>query len=146
MNKIVLTGPPGIGKTTLILEIISQINKPCRGFFTKELRKKGQRTGFLAESLTGKEIILAEKGRPSRWKLGRYGVQVKEFEEAILADISPPYRQNEVIVIDEIGKMECFSRQFCYLVEQILQSNTGLLATLGVQNHPFLNKVRRNND
>lgn len=44
MQKILFTGPPGCGKSTLIERIIQRIETPATGFFTWEIREKGQNT------------------------------------------------------------------------------------------------------
>lgn len=146
MKKVALTGPPGCGKTTLIKNILSRTSVTARGFITEELKENDRRVGFLARSLSNKKTILAQKGIKTEKRLGSYGLFLKDFENLILPDIFPPYIKDELIIVDEIGKMECFSKLFCRLVEEIIGSDTQLLATLGLQNHPFLNKIRQNSD
>ena len=46
-ENILLTGPPRVGKTTLIMRVIEKIkNRGIGGFYTEEIREKGVRTGF----------------------------------------------------------------------------------------------------
>jgi nucleoside-triphosphatase len=51
-------------------------------------------------------------------------------------------RDVDLIVIDEIGKMECASRRFCRAVEDTLDAPVNVLATLGIGQLPFLQTVR----
>lgn len=72
-KNIFVTGPPGCGKSTLIEKAVAQIKNPATGFFTREIRKQGRRTGFSITNLHGKHGVLAHEtiqGRP------REGVQV----------------------------------------------------------------------
>jgi len=55
-------------------------------------------------------------------------------------------RDADLIVVDEIGKMECASQRFCRSVEEALEAQVGLLATLGISRLPFLESVRNRDD
>ncbi|KAL6074419.1 Hypothetical ATP-binding protein, containing DUF265 domain [Balamuthia mandrillaris] len=141
---VLLTGPPGVGKTTAVETFVSkwQQRSPssCFGFVTKEIRKqqgRGRaREGFKIETLHHKQtVVLAHENiHSSKHRVGKYGVDVEALDHAVLPELSvaaiaaaaSAQQQQErkeptLIVIDEIGKMECFSRQFCSLVEQLVE-------------------------
>lgn len=61
VKKILLTEPPRCGKTTLVEKLVHQINRPCRGFFTREIKEKGRRVGFSIITLDGQEAIWAHE-------------------------------------------------------------------------------------
>ena len=122
-KNIIITGLPGVGKTTLIRGILHEIRSlnPI-GFYTEEIREKNIRKGFSLVSVTGEKSILASENIPSRFRVGKYGVDLVNFENFI-GNI--PFRDpaNSLIIIDEIGKMECFSKMFTELVIELLSSN-----------------------
>jgi nucleoside-triphosphatase len=81
VKNILITGKPGCGKTSLIIEIIKELNLPAGGFYTQEIREKGVRKGFKIISLDGREGILARVNFKSPYKVSKYGVNIKDLEE-----------------------------------------------------------------
>ncbi|MBD3190068.1 MAG: NTPase [Candidatus Heimdallarchaeota archaeon] len=112
MTNILLTGYPGIGKTTAIIKLVDQIEKKCAGFYTEEIRNaRGKRVGFKVKTLSeDREAILAHVDIQSNYRVSKYGVAIKSFEEVALPEMSQS--DADFIVIDEIGKMELFSKKF----------------------------------
>lgn len=97
-KNILLTGLPGIGKTTLIKEIISEISKEkiC-GFYTQEIRNdEGKRVGFVIKGLEGKEGILAYVEAKSHYKVGKYKVLLKDLEQIGVKEIE---KRNSIIIM-----------------------------------------------
>jgi nucleoside-triphosphatase len=72
--KILFTGLPGCGKTTLIKKIISEYKGNATGFFTNEMREKGKRCGFSIQTLDGKQGIMTHVNISSQYRIGKYGV------------------------------------------------------------------------
>eukprot|EP00039_Didymoeca_costata_P002322 m.59341 g.59341 ORF g.59341 m.59341 type:complete len:205 (-) comp11240_c0_seq2:69-683(-) len=148
MPLILLTGPPGVGKTTAILSVLGKmksqqegegvtgLNAPSTaGFFTRELRENvdhgnPRRTGFeIVDIITGDVCKLAsvspEGSRDRGPKVGRYTVNVRGFETlAIKSLTSGAEGANQVLIIDEIGKMELLSNRFCKRLNEILACAT----------------------
>ena len=79
-------------------------------------------------------------------KLGqvRYGVNLEAFERLALSELAR--RDVDLLVIDEIGKMECASDRFCRSMESVLDAQLSVLATLGIARLPFLESVRSRPD
>ncbi|NHJ87100.1 MAG: NTPase [Asgard group archaeon] len=111
MNHVLITGYPGTGKTTLIKKIIPNLNLSYAGFYTEEIRNQhGSREGFKIIGLsTKKEGLLAHIKIKSGLQVGKYQVAIDEFEDIALEEMT---KEVEVIIIDEIGKMELFSEKF----------------------------------
>ncbi len=142
--KILLTGPPGCGKTTLIRKIVQLLEVPARGFYTEEVRGAGgRRTGFDVITLDGRRGRLSEAGFPGP-RVGRYGVDLQFLENVALSRIEPA--PGILIVIDEIGKMECFSRRFVETVGNVLAGSSAVLGTVARGGSPFIREVRKRED
>ncbi|KAH8286271.1 hypothetical protein KR054_005696, partial [Drosophila jambulina] len=126
---------PGVGKTTLVRRICSKLGEKghvLQGFYTEEVRDagNGQRIGFDVVTLTEKRGILARCTNPEetdkrRPKVGKYAVFVQDFEHLALPqlDINEDGAKPELLIIDEVGKMEMFSKRFEATIDDLLQKN-----------------------
>lgn len=139
-SKILLTGSPGIGKTTVIVRLAELLaGRRLAGFYTDEIRESGERRGFRVTTLTGKAGILADLRIKSRHRVGRYSVDIASFEALVLPELGRPA---EIIIIDEIGKMECFSRRFIETVRGLLDGPTPVIATVAMKGTGFITVVK----
>jgi len=144
-KNFLLTGPPRCGKTTLIEKIICQLNKPLRGFFTREIKSKGQRVGFSIITLDGKKRILAHEESNSRVRVSKYGVNIDEVEKVAVPSMIPT-NLDEIVVIDEIGKMECFSPLFRGSLVKVLDSKNIVIGSISQKGSPFIQKIKERPD
>ena len=128
--RILLTGRPGVGKTTVIKKIARALGKRAGGFFTEEIREKGKRVGFAIEDLGGRKGTLAHRGIKSKFRVGRYGVSLPGIEEIGVAAVREAVAKRKVLVIDEIGKMELYSEEFRKALEAAFDANIDLVATI----------------
>jgi nucleoside-triphosphatase len=136
--KILLSGPPKIGKTT----IAEQLIKPYSGFYTDEILKQGKRVGFAIRTFSGKTGILSHIDFKSRLKVGRYRVSLTDLEEMALPEIEEGIKKKEIILIDEIGKMELFSEKFKNMVLKTLDSDACFLGTIIYTNRPWTDQLK----
>ncbi len=145
-KNILITGLPGSGKTTLLLKVAKEL-KPLHpaGFFTSEIREANIRKGFELRSLNGRDGLLAHVDITTPYRVGKYKVDVKRFE-AFLEVIPLLERSVSLIIIDEIGKMECFSDLFRHLVIQLLDSDKVVLATIAAKGDGFIERIKRRDD
>ena len=141
--KIFLTGRPGIGKTTLIRRVLSSFKGKAEGFITEEIREKGERVGFLVRDLEGKQALMAHVNFKEMPRVGRYGIWVSEFERVAIPALLKAKNEADLIVVDEIGKMEILSSSFREIIWEILHSPKALLGTISLAQDPFLEKIRR---
>ena len=144
-KNILLTGPPRSGKSTLIEAVIGRIKEPVTGFFTREMREGGERVGFSINTVEGREGILAHKGMKSRYRVGRYGVNLKDIEDIAVPAMIPSMPE-EIVVIDEIGKMECFSRLFRETLSQVLDSPNRVLGSIALRGDAFIEAIKLRED
>ena len=144
--KTLITGKPGVGKTTLVQKIINRMGSVnMAGFYTAEIRYTGSRLGFELQGLNGGCRTLAHVDIDSRHRVGRYGVDTLGFEEFLtILDLLNP--DVELIVIDEIGKMELFSNRFRNLVRDALNADKQVLATIPLKGNDFIREIKQRPD
>ena len=145
MKNILLTGPPRCGKSTLIEKLIKQIHRPVTGFFTREMKKKGRRVGFSIVTLDGREGILAQEESQSPLKVGKYGVHVKDLDRVAIPSMVPA-RSDQIVIIDEIGKMECLSVLFRETLVKTLDSPNTVIGSIAFQGTPFIEALKKRAD
>jgi nucleoside-triphosphatase THEP1 len=228
MNKvsprILITGVPGVGKTTLVRKVVEKLDVPLRGFYTEEIREQGKRVGFKLRTIEGKEGVLAHIHSTSRFRVGKYGVEVRAFEEIAVPELEralqlssplqsrgekkggvplvipakagiqvfpplervdikgndppfvPPYCRSGgdspsplqsrgekkggirrvipakagiqpfILVMDELGRMELFSKKFQQKVMEVFDSSVPILAVIQDRRNPFLDAIRGRKD
>jgi len=145
-KKILITGPPRCGKSTLISKLIEyytiEKNYIVYGFLTPEVRESGNRIGFdVVDVCSGNTSQLARVGDfKTKYKVGKYNVFVDDFDNYLGKFLDLEGKSINLIVIDEIGKMELFSLKFQNFIKKIFSSNTPIVATIGLKlNHPLKN-------
>jgi len=144
--KTLITGKPGVGKTTLVQKIIKRMGSVnMAGFYTAEIRSKGPRLGFELHGLNGGCRTLAHVEIDSQHRVGRYGVDKDGFEVFLTTlDLLNP--DVELIVIDEIGKMELLSNRFRNLVCDALNSDKQVLASIPIKGNKFIREIKQRLD
>ena len=146
-KNVLITGPPGIGKTTLIKKVFEKLSvfQPA-GFYTAEIREGGIRKGFELISLDGKQKkILSHVTISSPFKVGKYGVDIAAFED-FLDSIKFLNPATGLIIIDEIGKMEFFSDKFKKRLIEILNSNKMVIATIALKGSGPVEAIKKRSD
>jgi len=131
--KILISGRPGVGKTTLILRIVEYLklkNTTFCGFITPEIRKNDRRIGFKVVDLrTGRKFILATTEKISDYKIGKYYIDVYAFCNYI-DEFEGRVNECNIVLIDEIGKMELMCEKFKKLILELLESDKVLIGTV----------------
>jgi|TARA_B110000977_G_scaffold31534_1_gene41790 nucleoside-triphosphatase len=168
VRHVFLTGFPGVGKTSTILTAIGKIQRRDvhGGFFTQEIRDSvtNTRVGFDVvtipkgpSSVAGPLARLVSENNPGP-KVGRYVVNLDSVEriachalQRVLKKNSTPFYSDDAekfVVIDEIGKMECFSARFIKTARQVLDHpHTAVLGSIPVGSRvPLANEVRGRSD
>ncbi len=145
-KNFLLTGEPGIGKTTIIKAILSEIRLEAGGFITEEMRSGKTRKGFQLMTLDGKQAVLASISKKSTYKVGKYGVNLDVLKDLAVPSLLNALDKKELIVVDEIGKMACFSKEFRDVVERCLNSTKPVVGTIQNFASPFINAVTNRED
>ncbi len=137
-----LTGRPGVGKTTCLRRTLERLRLPAGGFFTEEIRESGQRLGFALVTLDGRRATLAHVRRRGAPRIGKYGVDTEALDQVGVPAIEEARRRGALVVIDEIGKMEISSPAFCSAVEQALAGEARTLGTILRASHPWADRIK----
>ncbi len=168
--RLLLTGAPGCGKTTVLrrtVELLLAVPSPGStaagqlqtstepllaskvaaaagivGFYTQEIREHGRRLGFDAVGLRGSRAVMAHIGFRGQAQVGRYGVDLAAFDSLLRAELTAGDGEIQLAVIDEIGKMECFSSLFVEFVDRLLESPAALLATVAAKGGGLIAAVK----
>jgi nucleoside-triphosphatase len=135
-----------VGKTTLIINLSKELKGlSMAGFYTSEIREHGQRKGFELVSFDEKSSILSHIDIKSDHLVGRYGVDVQGFE-MFLDSLDLTHSNADILVIDEIGKMECHSDKFKHLITSLLDSEKPLVATISRSGVGLIAQIKRRPD
>jgi nucleoside-triphosphatase len=137
-----VTGPPGCGKTTLLRRVVAELPLRAGGFYTEEIRSGGQRRGFRLLTLDGREAVLASVDLPGPPRVGKYGVDLAALERVGVPALEEAVASADVVVVDEIGKMEMASPRFCRAVEAALDAGCCLLGSILLAPHPWADALK----
>ena len=130
---VLLTGRPGIGKSTALSRIADMLGRRrCAGLLAKEILRDGERIGFSSYGLRCKEsVVLAHKEIRTGRYIEDFGVDPEaldglcEKESAAAED-----KEVRLVVLDEIGRMQMMSEGFKRLLEKTADSSRHLIATI----------------
>lgn len=139
---VLLTGAPGVGKTTIIEKLARAYpDKTLRGFVTQEMRRAGRRVGFELCAFGGRKEVLAHVDLDSPHRVGRYGVNIAALDD-ITEDALTLDDAGDLYLVDEIGKMECLSTKFCSALRALFESGRPLVATVAQRGGGFIREVK----
>jgi nucleoside-triphosphatase len=128
--KLLLTGPPGVGKTTLIQKVISQAERAFWVVCTEVRNEQGQRVGFEAETSTGLKGLIAHKHNiSSDAMIGDYRVDPAAIDHLFAQPIKAA-QANQFLIIDEIGRMQMLSSAFSSVIHGLFESEANFIATI----------------
>jgi nucleoside-triphosphatase len=143
---LLITGSPGSGKTTVIRKVAAALSgRRLGGFYTEEIRVRGERKGFRLATFDGQERVMAHVDFRGPHRVGKYGVDVSVIDalaESALAEEDDA----EVYLVDEIGKMECMSPRFVAALRGLLDSGKPVVATIAQKGGGFIVEVKARED
>lgn len=134
MLRILITGLPGSGKSTVLLKVVEKfkaVGLRVGGFVTPDVRVSGRRIAFKVVDLySKKEAILANLRLEIGPSVGPYRVDIPAFEGIALPALNYAKKECDLICIDEIGRMELFSRNFSRGIEELFSLEKPILAVV----------------
>ena len=148
-RTLLLTGRPGVGKTTVVKKAAQALEPDAGGFFTEEIRGAGgRRVGFRLVTLDGEEAVMAHaelrvEGRP---RVSRYGVDVAAIDRVGVEALQRAVASGGIVVVDEIGKMELTSDAFKEAVLDAVAGEVRVLGTVMRGSHPWVEDLKARED
>jgi nucleoside-triphosphatase len=149
--KIGITGLPGSGKTQTLLRIIQLLEQEgikVGGMITEPIVENRHRSGFqITNWITKEHEVFAHEGLKSRVRSGKYGVNLAALEGLGVRSLEQARADADVIVIDEVGKMEVESETFTKSVTDTLDASKSIVMTLHKKSrNPLLQDIRRRDE
>ena len=131
---LLLTGSPGVGKTTVLTkaaEVFRMKGVSVGGMISREVRENSVRVGFEILDLTsGKHGWLAHVNQQNGPIVGKYHVNLDDLDKIGATAVIEAIEKCDAIAIDEIGPMELFSQKFKQAARQALASRKHVLAVV----------------
>jgi len=124
------------------MRALERLSVHAGGFCTEEIREGRRRVGFRINSLDGESGILAHVDCDSAHRVSRYGVNLADIRRVGVAALERALGECELIVVDEIARMELFCAEFPEVVQRCLDSPKPLLGTIQERSDPFLDRIR----
>jgi nucleoside-triphosphatase len=149
--KIGITGLPGAGKTHALIKVIEMLEDEeltVGGMITEPIIEDNRRVGFsVIDWKTKEKSVLAHIDIQSKFMVGKFGVDLSVLENVGVNALMKACEESDVIVIDEVGKMEVESEKFVNAVKFALDVEKPMLLTLHKKSrNPLLQDIRRRDD
>ena len=139
--NILLTGRPGIGKTTAIQRILERMDpSEYGGFWSSEIRERGTRVGFRIQTTGGRMGVLAHVASAEGPRVGKYRVNISDINSIAVPAMREAREKGLRVIVDEIAKMELYSTQF---QEETLRclDDVCVLGTIQQRSEPFMDSI-----
>ncbi|MFQ5552449.1 MAG: NTPase [Thermoplasmata archaeon] len=149
--KIGITGLPNAGKTYALLKVIEMLEAAggqVGGMVTQPILQDGRRRGFwVTDWATKKREVLASPEIESKVKVGAHGVDIEALNGIGVNAVRRATEEADIVVVDEVGKMEMESEEFVEAVKDALDSEKPVILTLHKKSrNPLLQDIRRRDD
>jgi nucleoside-triphosphatase THEP1 len=77
--------------------------------------------------------------------VGKYGVNLEDLDQIAVPSMIPS-APDQIVVIDEIGKMECFSRLFKETLTKVLSSDNLVIGSVAIKGDRFIQSIKKRDD
>ena len=152
VQKIGITGLPNAGKTETLVRIVKKLEEEgyrVGGMLTKPFEKDGKQGIMIQDWQSDKEVMFADTDSNTGYRMGEYNVDTKQLDSVGTKAIEEAVHdeKTDIIIVDEVGKMEMLSEKFCDVVKEALDSDKMLIMTLHKKSrNSLLQDIRRRDD
>ena len=101
--------------------------------------------GFSITTIEGKTGVLAHQSIRSTFKVGKYGVNLEDLDQIAVPSMLPS-TLDQIVVVDEIGKMECFSRLFKETLLKVLSADKLVIGSVAIKGDRFIQSINQIDD
>ena len=145
--KVGITGPVGSIKAEALRKIIDMLQKDgleVQGLLVTEIVNNSKLAGYsIFDIYTKKKAVFADTVITSRVKIDKLGVDTRILEEILIPSLQKARENADLIVIDEIGKLENATKNVQKEIEETLKSPKPLIVTLHKKSrNPVLQEIR----
>ena len=149
--KIGISGPFGIEKTDTLKRIIEMLNEKditVGGMVTDPIMEENRRVGYQVMDWESKEkAVFAHLSLDLPIEVSGYGVDLDTLNEVGVKAIRKAAENNDVILVDEIGKMQVKSERFNKTVKAAMEVDKPMILTFQKKSrNPLLQDIRRRDD
>ncbi len=148
---ILVTGPPGIGKTSILRRTVKELEKreyTVGGMFCRDVREGGIRVGFEIKDIsTGQRGWLAHVNLPTGPTVGKYHVNLTDLDVISAGSILDALRNVDILAVDEIGPMELLSPAFSRALIKAVEGSKPLIGTIHYRlSNSLVNNIKARED
>ncbi|HUN08549.1 MAG TPA: nucleoside-triphosphatase [Aggregatilineales bacterium] len=145
---MLLTGPPGIGKSTIVQAVIERLGNDAGGFYVRAPWVDGRRDRFELVTLSGETATLALESRASAFPrevdFDVFKVNLDAVEGLAIDTLEVTLTSKKVVIVDELGPMQFVSNRFKQLVWKILTDPSRLVfGTIVERPYPFADDLKK---
>ncbi len=94
-------------------------------------------------SLDGEQVTLAHVNIHSPYRVSKYGVDIDGLEQVGVPALHKAAEECDLVVVDEIGKMELFSAKFRETIPRVIGSGRRVLGTIMLNPNPWADAIKR---
>ena len=149
--KIGITGLPGAGKTYAVRKVVEMLEAEdlvVGGMMTDRIVEDGKKMGFaIVDWIDKQQGVFAHSDITSKYMLSKFGLDLKALEDVGVKALMKASEEADVIVIDEVRRVEVESPAFIDTVKYCLDLEKPILLTLHKKSrNPLLQDIRRRDD
>lgn len=146
--KILLTAPPGIGKSTVIESVVRQFPKNKHGIVAREiLNAEGKRVGFTSVNDAGqsRQFMFLAKTPGTGSIGGEFDVDINAVDNFVVPELQKALEDPQGLTyVDEIGRAQAKSEAFLSLLRELFQRDCKILGAIVYEPEPWSIEFKQN--